>query len=80
MAADCPSKPASVCRNCNESGHNAVDCTQSRQVHQSNVPDMDPNAAWKMIAKANEKSDMDDFKDVSEFQRKRFSLNLLYFR
>jgi len=65
MAAECPTKPADVCRNCTQAGHKAANCTENRKIDRSKVLDMDKTEAWRMLVKASQQRDMDDFKEVS---------------
>ncbi|KAJ8123479.1 hypothetical protein O1611_g9579 [Lasiodiplodia mahajangana] len=64
MAKDCPTKPAEVCRNCQEEGHTVVECKNPRKVDRSDIEEVAAEDAWEKISKAVHDKDVDDVKDA----------------
>lgn len=46
-------------------GHQTSECTSKRLLDKSDLPEMDAEAAWDMLQKADEDRDLDDFRTVS---------------
>lgn len=53
-----------LAQNCLEEGHHATECTNSRAIDLSAVPDKTIDEAWILLKEASEKEDLDDFKEV----------------
>ena len=46
-------------------GHTTADCTNKRILDRSRVADMDAEAAWAALEKADKERDLDDIRAVS---------------
>ncbi|KAI3396914.1 hypothetical protein diail_11527 [Diaporthe ilicicola] len=69
MAKECPVYVA-TCKNCEESGHTAVECQNARKVNRSHLPDMTGEEAWKLLEKAINDRDMDEVKEKIQIYAK----------
>lgn len=65
--ADCPSKPPTTCRLCKAEGHSAADCDVNRiysMMAGMSLPQLDENAAWEALEKADNERDLDSIREV----------------
>ncbi|EPQ63833.1 hypothetical protein BGT96224_3590 [Blumeria graminis f. sp. tritici 96224] len=78
-AAVCPSKPPELCKNCQESGHQTLDCQSPRKITRDHLPSIPEEKAWEMIKMAVMAHEIDDLKEAVEIYLKS-QPNLTYYQ
>lgn len=66
QAGERPPRPPPVCRNCQETGHEAFACELPRKLNRDHIPDMSAEQAWNLILQACQERDLDDLKEAVE--------------